>query len=287
MKIAILGTTGMLGSALLKYFSKTDHVIYSYSRDVEKAKRIIPTTNNVVFHRFDHFWLTQPNEFDYVINCVGIIKPLLKNENYTEIVTAVDVNVRLPHKLAGHCCSHGTKIIQIATDCVYAGVHGPYNEKSLHDPTDVYGKTKSLGEVKYNNFFNLRCSIIGKEFESKLSLLEWFLSQPDKSNLNGYTNHLWNGISCLQFAKICDNIINNNIQLPNLLHVVPKDSVSKYGLLNLFKKYYQRDLSISASGTATPVNRTLSTLYTDLNEKIWNNDILTIEEMIAEMVIFA
>ena len=38
-------------------------------------------------------------------------------------------------------------ILQIATDCVYSGATGGYTESSSHDALDVYGKTKSLGEV--------------------------------------------------------------------------------------------------------------------------------------------
>ena len=44
------------------------------------------------------------------------------------------------------------KIFQIATDCVYSGRLGKYNEKSEHDDTDIYGVTKSLGEIKKKFF---------------------------------------------------------------------------------------------------------------------------------------
>ena len=54
----------------------------------------------------------------------------------------------------------GIRIIQIATDCVYDGVNGNYSETDLHNPTDIYGKTKSLGEVPEPDFLNIRCSMI-------------------------------------------------------------------------------------------------------------------------------
>lgn len=69
-----------------------------------------------------------------------------------------------------------SKIFQIATDCVFSGTKGNYTEDDFHNATDIYGKTKSLGEVKNNNFFNLRTSIIGKELDGKFSLIEWFLN---------------------------------------------------------------------------------------------------------------
>ncbi|MEC7900574.1 MAG: proline dehydrogenase family protein, partial [Acidobacteriota bacterium] len=45
-------------------------------------------------------------------------------------------------------------------------VKGAYKENDSHDAIDVYGKTKSLGEIKSENFFNIRCSIIGKEIKN-------------------------------------------------------------------------------------------------------------------------
>ena len=60
------------------------------------------------------------------------------------------------------------KIYQIATDCVYDGSSKLYSESSPHNPLDVYGKTKSLGEVQSGNFFNIRVSIIGKEISKKI-----------------------------------------------------------------------------------------------------------------------
>ena len=44
------------------------------------------------------------------------------------------------------------KVIQIATDCVFDGLKGNYTEDDKHNAIDVYGKTKSLGEVSADNF---------------------------------------------------------------------------------------------------------------------------------------
>lgn len=286
MRIAILGTTGMLGSNLLKYFSSIKQKeITSFSRDVDKAKRIVTNHQNIKFQNIDELFQVDPEEFNFVINCIGKIKPFIKNENYNENQEAIKININFPYKLASHFSLDGTPVIQIATDCVFQG-KGPYNEKAKHDPTDVYGKTKSLGEINCQNFYNLRCSIIGKEFENQYSLLEWFLSQKDGSTISGYSNHTWNGITCLEFAKICQKIMNQNLNLPNLVHIIPNDTVSKYGLLQLFKKYYKKNININVSGTEEPVNRTLSTIYPETNKQLWAGEIKTIEQMVAEMAEF-
>jgi len=111
----------------------------------------------------------------------------------------------LPHALAQATAKvlPMAKVLQIATDCVYSGKTGNYDEAAKHDALDVYGKTKSLGEVNARHVLNIRCSIIGPELKGRLSLLEWFLSQPTGARVNGYAHHQWNGITTLQFAELC------------------------------------------------------------------------------------
>lgn len=52
-------------------------------------------------------------------------------------------------------------LIQIATDCVYSGKKGDYLESDLHDPTDVYGKTKSLGEFSSDHISWCAVQLLG------------------------------------------------------------------------------------------------------------------------------
>ena len=47
----------------------------------------------------------------------------------------------------------------------------------------MYMAKKSLGEAKDNNFYNIRVSIIGKELNTKNSLVEWFISNKKVKNL--------------------------------------------------------------------------------------------------------
>ena len=56
---------------------------------------------------------------------------------------------------------------------------------------------------------NLRCSIIGKEIRNNKSLISWFLNNEENISLNGFTNHIWNGVTTDVFAKICIGIIKN------------------------------------------------------------------------------
>jgi hypothetical protein len=95
-----------------------------------------------------------------------------------------------------------------AHNCVFNGAEGGYVESSPHTAMDIYGRSKSLGESESATI--IRTSIIGEELSNKLSLVEWVKSQAGKS-VNGYLNHFWNGITCLQFAKICDYMLKNDL----------------------------------------------------------------------------
>ena len=206
----------------------------------------------------------------WVINNIGIIKPYIHDDNPEEVERAIVVNALFPYRLAQAAALNGAKVLQIATDCVYSGAKGQYVESDLHDALDVYGKTKSLGETPLSNVHHLRCSIIGPEPNSYISFLEWFRRQPQNAQVNGYTNHQWNGVTTLHFARLCRGIITTNMTLPHLQHVVPAGSISKAELLKSFAKEYQRqDIIIKPVEAKTVIDRTLATENETLNRALW------------------
>ena len=265
MKIAVFGSTGMLGSTVLKFFRQQPEydlgVISRYYPDAASDTSPLPPVLR---------------NYDYAINCIGIIKPRINERDSVSVQRAIRVNALFPHALAQAAETVHTRVIQIATDCVYSGFDGPYDELDQHDALDVYGKTKSLGEVQSPNVRHLRCSIIGPEpaGRPKDSLLEWFLGQPEGAKVAGYTNHLWNGITTLAFAKICHGMIQQgdaaweNVQ--PVRHVVPGSQVAKAELLKAFQFHYNRpDIRIEDVEAKVPVNRVLKTLDPGGNMALW------------------
>jgi len=268
-RILIMGKAGMLGSMLYYYFSKQeDYVVFSTSReefnnlqnnlffDVEKSN--IETLGNFI----------SENKIEYILNAIGVIKPHCKENNPKGIERAILVNAHFPYKLSKLAKQLNVKIIQIATDCVYDGFKGNYNENSSHNALDVYGKTKSLGEVNDKTILNIRCSIIGPEIKSKVSLLEWFLSQ--KLEVKGFTHHKWNGITTLRFAQLVDEIIKQGlydklIDKSPIFHFVPNYSLTKYEMLSIFNKIFNKNIPIVSTDDFGPsIDRTLSTNFSDL-----------------------
>jgi len=245
-KIVILGSTGMLGSAVSKFFiNSTNHeVVVSY-----RNKNVVQHENNFYFDVLE----TDLNEIpdcDYILNCIGIIKPFMKNNKLNSVL----INSVFPHRLSSFCEKNNIKVIHITTDCVFSGKMGAYDEESLHDCEDDYGKTKSLGEP--DNCMVLRTSIIGEEVHKNASLIEWVKSNKG-GTINGFTEHIWNGVTTKQYADICNQIISNKLYKNGIFHVHSND-VNKFDLLNTINNKFNLNIKINAVKTAK-VDRTLRT----------------------------
>lgn len=255
MKIVVLGSTGMLGNAVGKYFVSVygqDNVYLSYrTKDVAYGNAFeFDAVKSVLTGKFDI------PECDYLINAVGVIKPFMAH-NPSE---AIMINSVFPHVLSKWCNAVGAKMLHITTDCVFSGAKGKYSESDLHDALDNYGKSKSLGEP--TDCMVIRTSIIGEEIHKRASLIEWIKSQAGKT-AKGFTNHLWNGVTTLQYANICHQIINKGLYHPSLYHVF-SNVVTKAELLNMVNEKFNLGISIEPVEANESVDRTLTTVK-DLN----------------------
>lgn len=274
MKILILGGDGMLGHMAEKYFKSEGYNVISTTRGILGLGK---ASLNLSSHKFDlqsFFEKNLPYGWipEYIINCIGIIKPY-SEKNMEETIF---VNSMFPHILARQAKELKVKVFHITTDCVYSGLKGSYSELDKFDPTDVYGKSKSLGEPK--NCFVLRTSIIGPETKGKLSLLEWFLQQ-DGKDINGFLNHFWNGLTTLECSKIIDQIIKNNLYEDGTKHIF-SNIVSKFEMVNTFKDVYKINVNINGIESKDFCNRTLSTINKDFIEKL---KIKSFNEMMVDM----
>ncbi len=296
-KILVIGATGMLGTMVSEVLSKSngiDLAITTRSKnDIQEslgcksfffdAKGNYKEQLNAIFSEFIP---------DYIVNCIGIIKPYCNDNNQGGVYDAIKVNSLFPRELSNYINEKrvATKIMQIATDCVFDGTTGKYTERAPHNPTDVYGKSKSLGEVISDNFLNIRSSIIGPELNNHLSLLDWFLSQ--ETRVFGFTHHLWNGVTTLQFAQLCLDIISNEKfeELRNLnhtLHYIVNKDVTKYELLNIFNNTFNTDKEIVAtSSIGVPIDRTLRSNFLNIELGSMEDAIKELSTYIEHSILF-
>jgi len=294
--VLVLGGSGMLGSMVVDVLTRNRAFeVTATVRDAALAAQFgarLPGAAWRVF-RFDgnpvsvetlegHRW---------IVNAIGVTKPLIRDDHPAEIERAIEVNARLPH-LIGHLVRRsGARVLQIATDCVYSGLRGGYLESDPHDALDVYGKTKSLGESFQDNVHHLRCSIIGPEPKDFKFLIEWFRRQPRGATVKGFVNHRWNGLTTLHFARLCEGIVARGLALPHLLHIVPAGSMTKAAMLHAFAAAFRRaDVQIEDVEAGTIVDRTLGTTNPELNRRLWDAagypDPPSVPDMIGELGAF-
>lgn len=286
-KIGILGSTGMLGSTLAKFLTPcVDEVVEINRSGISTVSGNRVLTFDALQGQLIRAYLEE-ERFDLVVNAVGLIKQLINEGNQDDTRIAYLINAELPRELNAYARDTSTPIIQIGTDCVYSGLEGSYSENSEFDCKDLYGLSKVSGEHESESMMIIRCSIIGHEIKSSVSLMDWFLSQPPAASVKGYRNHFWNGVTTLTFARVIKGIISENTFSPGTVHLVPKDQVSKFELLQILAETFRRkDIEITEFEAEISVNRTLATIFPGKNEQLWLNagytEIPTIAELIEE-----
>ena len=251
------------------------HIVYEYLK--KQNYEVIGTTRKIedkYFFDANHperiIDIIKESKPDIIINCIGILnKECEENKSL-----AIKINSYLPHYLNELSKKYNFYLIHISTDCVFEGTIGNYNENSIPDATSFYGKTKMLGEVINDRNVTLRTSIVGLDNNPNgIGLFQWFMKQ--EKEIEGYSNVMWTGVTTIELAKQIKITIDNH--LVGLQHVVNNNAISKKDLLELFKKYFNKDIEIKENNNVI-CNKTL--IRTNLS---YNFNIPTYEEMIKEM----
>lgn len=247
MKVLVLGVSGMLGNTVLRYFSDDSrYQVFGSARSASVRNAFPPALAEriVVGTDVDNadslallFAKVQP---DVVINCIGLVKQLAESNDPLQ---AIPINSLLPHRLARLCAIAGARLVHVSTDCVFAGTRGGYTETDASDATDLYGRSKYLGEVNYEHCITLRTSIIGHELNSANGLVGWFLTQ--QGSVKGYTQAIFSGLPTIELAHVIRDIVLPQPQLHGLYHVASQP-INKFDLLTLVKKKYKKDIAIVA-----------------------------------------
>jgi dTDP-4-dehydrorhamnose reductase len=248
--ILILGITGMLGNALFKILSKDKKYQVLGTARNPSALQHFPASlsNNIItgIHGDDFEGLSTLlalKKPDVVINCIGVVKQKL---DAGDVLQTIPLNTLLPHHLAKMTKKIKSRLILISTDCVFSGRQGNYKESDTPDCTDLYGQSKLLGEVtNLKHVLTIRTSIIGYQLPSHQGLhqglLDWFLKQ--RKVAPGYINTIFSGLPTNELSKVIRDLILPNKGLHGLYHV-SASPISKYDLLNLIAKIYEKKIKV-------------------------------------------
>ena len=235
-KVLVLGSTGMIGHQVFNYL-KVNSVFELYNVSFRKKLQddsfLLDARSEDTLVKYIES--ISPN---YIINCVGV----LINGSNRDPENAIFLNSYLPHRLSRLANAINAKLIHISTDCVFSGEKGTsYIENDGKDGNGVYAKSKGIGEVISDKHLTIRTSVVGPELKSDgEELFHWFMSQ--SGSISGYTRAIWSGVTTLELAKAILWSIENKIT--GLYHITNNDSICKYDLLKLFKKYTGKEIDI-------------------------------------------
>jgi len=241
-RLLIVGGGGMLGYTLLRRLAREDRF------DVHATVRqpvAGPVPDGVTLH--SGIDVTTPGSVeatvdqvrpDEVLNCAGVIKQLDQGQ---APIASIAVNALLPHRLAAAATAVDARLIQFSTDCVFDGARGGYAEDDAPNATDLYGRSKTLGEVGYGRHLTLRTSLIGHELRPGVSLVDWFLRQ--QGEVNGYTRAVFSGFPTVEIARILADYILPRRELSGILHLAARP-IDKFALLGKVAAAYGHEVTI-------------------------------------------
>jgi len=272
-KVLVLGVLGMAGHIMAEYLDSTNkYSMFGIAREA-KSKYVTKELDITNYELLEEY--LKEIEPDYVINCIGALISQAKSE----LATAIKLNSHLPQYLSELGRKYNYKLIQLSTDCVFSGKSGGYVENSFRDGDDNYARTKALGEVINTKDLTIRTSIIGPELKTNgTSLIDWFLKQEQK--VYGFSKVYWTGVTTLELAKQMDNFLDQN--MTGLFHLCPKDKISKYDLLHLFAKHWNKNIEIEEN-LNSEIDKSLICTREDF---IYANERPSYEKMLSEMRIW-
>ncbi len=247
-RIIILGSKGMLGQMVNSFFKKKGYDIITFDKRFDEESL--------------HTYVQELNDFkaSIVINCIGRIKQ--KSDSAYELFLS---NTLFPLELARSLKLEHI-LIHPSTDCVFDGnTTTPYLSFQKHTAQDVYGISKSLGETAIMarpHSLVFRVSIIGPDKYSSKGLLSWFLNYKPNSEIYGYTNHFWNGITTLEWSKKLHSFLQDSDLMSNLfkrkfIQFGTEEIYTKYDMLLLFNNYFPKGLKVNPIKADVEINRCL------------------------------
>jgi len=196
INILITGSNGQLGSHFNNIKDSLFNIIPSYYKKKSSFVLLDITNEEDVKDAIKSY---NP---DIIINTAAIT-----DVDFCELNKSIarEVNVQGLRNLIKHSSSN-TKIIQISTDYIYDGKIGKYNEKSLPNPANYYGKTKLEAEnillSSNKKFIIIRVSTLFSNYSN--NFYKWIVNNLESNN----------------FLNVVDDQISNPCYALNLVNLI-------------------------------------------------------------------
>ncbi len=143
MKIWLVGSSGMLGSAFSQLLTHKEISFVASEVDITKKREVEA--------------FAASDSFTHIINCAGYTDVERAEE---EEALALEVNASGPQHLAEVAKEGGMRLLHFSTDYVFGGEKTtPYKEEAPCAPLNAYGRTKLEGERRLQDAYKSACII--------------------------------------------------------------------------------------------------------------------------------
>lgn len=216
-RVCVLGHRGLLGHVVARYLEESGFEVLTLLErygEGSRSDRFVDAVNEL--------------GVDWCVNCIGVRAGGGISDDWVD---------RINHQLPALCSRRlrsDCGLIHASSDGVFSPSAGSCEWDRSPDAEDVYGISKRKAEqaLTRENDLIIRCSIIGPELGQPRSLFGWLANQ--KGRVDGYTNQCWNGVTSLQWAKECVELMRVQGQRPRrIIQPASAPVVTKGELLRL------------------------------------------------------
>ncbi len=236
VSVFVVGHRGMLGTTVRRYLDEVGHTVLTTDL------RFTGRAGDPLIEQVGR------SDAEVIVNCAGAIPSRAATE--AEMLLS---NALLPLQL-GTRLGEGRLFIHASTDGVFSGNRGHYSVDDRPDATDAYGLSKRVGEfvIHLTHAVVIRTSIVG----TGGGLLRWLMEQ--HSDVRGYTDHFWNGVTTAEWARVCAEMIERRKSLaPGIVHLTSRETISKFELLDAAAHIFGSPIRVLPATSGRPVNRVL------------------------------
>ncbi|MGB5820718.1 MAG: dTDP-4-dehydrorhamnose reductase [Saonia sp.] len=241
MNILVTGASGQLGKCIQGLAQEHSDLIFSFT-DIPELDI---TDENSVNSYFEE------NSFDYCINCAAFTAVDLaeSQKNKAYLINAEAVRI-----LTEACNVNNCVLIHISTDFVFDGEKkGPYNEKDIPNPINVYGKSKLQGEFYVQeilkNYFIIRTSWVYSE-HGKNFLKTMLRLGHEMEEINVVDDQMGSPTYAADLAAFILFLITNKRQEYGLYHYSNEGTISWYDFAVKIFEVAELNLKVNSICTA-------------------------------------
>ncbi len=241
-RILIVGSNGMLGQRLTRYFSLRLDKFELLCASIEKNSNI----KSVQYKTLD---ITDKNSVkkiildffpDFVINAAAYTNV---DKAETERELAWKLNVKGVENLAFYSWTIDAHLIHISTDYIFDGKKGPYSETDRPCPISYYGRTKLAAEnsIRANGvrYTILRTNVLyGPTKEGKPDFVKWVINSLKENKVinivtDQYNNPTFTDDLVDSIAKIIE------FRKEGIYNIGGKEILSRYEFTQKIADYFQ------------------------------------------------